>query len=111
MTQIGTDADGLVSAYQMTEITAGGPPVFETGGNLLIGVITIPYTQVIPVTPDIPESSKTSIERESQNQQSGLASEMLENPVFRELIERGLADLEQKRYKRITKEKIASVRV
>ena len=51
MMEIRTDTDGLASAYQMTEITAGGPPVLETGGSLSIGVIVLPYAQILPLTP------------------------------------------------------------
>jgi hypothetical protein len=108
MMEVRTATDGLASAYQMTEITAGGPPVLETGGSLSIGVIILPYAQILPLTPVAPESSGTPSDKESQSPQNRLASEMSENRLFRQLVERGLADLEQGRYRQITKEKIAS---
>jgi hypothetical protein len=108
MMEVRTDTDGLASAYQVTEITAGGPPVLETGGNLLIGVITLPYAQILPLTSVAPESSATPSEKEPQSLQNRLASDMSENRLFRQLVERGLADLEQDRYRQIIKEKIAS---
>ena len=103
-----SDTDGLVSGYQITQVTSGGVPVLETGGNLLIGVITLPYAQILPLTPAAPEPSATPSEKERQGLQNRLASEMSENQLFRQLVERGLADLKQGRYKQIVKEKIAS---
>lgn len=103
-----SEADGLVSGYQITQVTGGGVPVLETGGNLLIGVITLPYAQILPLTPAALEPSATPSEKERQGLQNRLASEMAENRLFRQLVERGVADLEQGRYRQIVKEKIAS---
>jgi len=103
-----SDADGLVSGYQITQVTGGGVPVLETGGNLLIGVIALPYAQMLPVTPAAPEPSATPSEKERHDLLNRLASEMAENRLFQQLVERGLADLKQGRYRQIVKEKIAS---
>lgn len=103
-----SNADGLVSGYQITQVTGGGVLVLETGGNLLIGVITLPYAQILPLTPAAPKPSATPSEKESQSLQNRLASEMSENRLFRQFVERGLADLKQGRYRQIDKEKIAS---
>jgi len=105
MIEVTSSTDGLASAYQITEVTAGGSPVLETGGNLLIGVITLPYSEILPLTPAPPESSVNEKELSSHNH---LASEMSENQLFRQLVERGLSDLEQGRYKEIVKEKMTS---
>ena len=102
------DADGLASAYQITQVTDGGGPILETGGNLLVGIITLPYSEIMPLTPAPPESSATESEKELPSSYDRLASEMLENRSFRQLVERGLADLEQGRYTKIAKEKIES---
>ena len=102
------DADGLVSGYQISQVTGGGSPVVETGGNLLIGVITLPYAEIVPLTPAAPESSATPSEREREGLENRLASEMAENELFRQSVERGLANLKQGRYRQIAKEKIAS---
>jgi len=108
MIEVTNSTDGLASAYQITEVTAGGPPVLETGGNLLIGVITLPHSEIIPLTPAPPESSATESEKKLPSSYDSLASEMLENRLFRQLVERGLADLGQGRYTKIAKEKIES---
>lgn len=103
-----SSTDGLVSGYQITQVTEGGMPVLETGGNLLVGVITLPYAQIVPLTPAAPKPSATPSEKQPQNLQNRLASEMSENRLFRQLVERGLADLGQGRYKQIVQEKLAS---
>ena len=105
MIEVTSSADGLASSYQITEVTAGGSPVLETGGNLLIGVITLPHSEILPLTPAPPESSVNEKELSPHNR---LASEMSENQLFRQLVERGLSDLEQGRYKEIVKEKMTS---
>ena len=102
------DADGLVSGYQISQVTGGGSPVVETGGNLLIGVVTLPYAEIVPLTPATPEPSATPSERGRQGFEERLASEMAENRLFRQLVERGLADLKQGHYRKIVKETIAS---
>jgi len=101
MIEVTNSTDGLASAYQIMEVTAGGSPVLETGGNLLIGVITLPHSEILPLTPAPPESLANEMELR-------LASEMSENQLFRQLVERGLSDLEQGRYKEIVKEKMTS---
>jgi len=106
MIEVTNSTDGLASAYQIMEVTAGGSPVLETGGNLLIGVITLPHSEILPLTPAPPESSAS--EKELRSPHNRLASEMSENRLFRQLVERGLADLEQGRYKEIVKEKMTS---
>jgi hypothetical protein len=102
------NTDGLVSGYQITQVTEGIGPVLETGGNLLIGVITLPYAEMVELTPVAPKSSATPSEKEPESLQNRLASEMADNPLFQQLTERGLADLEQGRYRQIVKEKITS---
>ena len=102
------DTHGLVSGYQISQVTGGGVVVLETGGNLLMGVITLPYAQILPLTPAAPEPSATPSEKECQGLENRLASEMSENRLFQQLVERGLVDLEQGRYKQIVKEKIVS---
>lgn len=99
--EIRSSTDGLASAYQMTEIAAGGPPVLETGGNLLIGVITLPHSELLPLTPVPPESSATHSEKEPESLDSRLALEMTENRLFQRLVEHGLADLEQGHHKEL----------
>ena len=60
--------DGLASAYQITQVTdGGGPAVLETGGNLLIGIITFPHSEILPLTPYIPESSANESKKAFQN--------------------------------------------
>lgn len=108
MIDVTSSTDGLASAYQITEVTVGGPPVLETGGNLLIGVITLPYREIIPLIPAPPESSAIEPEKKLPSSHDRLASEMLENRLFQQLVERGLADLKQGRYTKIAKEKIES---
>jgi len=108
MIEVTNSTDGFASAYQITEVTAGGPPVLETGGNLLIGVITLPHIEIMPLTPAPLESSATESEKKLPSSYDSLASEMLENRSFRQLVERGLADLEQGHYTKIAKEKIVS---
>jgi hypothetical protein len=103
-----SDTDGLASAYQIMQVTDGGGPVLETGGNLLIGVITLPYSEIVPLIPAPPESSATKSEKEFPGPHNRLAIEMSENRLFRQLVERGLADLGQGRYKEIAKEKMTS---
>lgn len=103
-----SDAHGLVSGYQISQVTGGGIPVTETGGNLLIGVITLPYDQIMPLTPAAPEPSGTPSERQRPGLENRLASEMVENQLFRQLVERGLADLKQGHYRQVVKEKIES---
>ena len=105
MIEVTNSTAGLASAYQIMEVTAGGSPVLETGGNLLIGVITLPHSEILPLTPAPPESSVNEKELSPHNH---LASEMSENQLFRQLVERGLADLEQGRYTKTAKEKIES---
>lgn len=105
MIEVRSSTDGLASAYQMTEITAGGPPVLETGGNLLIGVITLPYSELLPLTPAPPESSATQSEKERESLHNRLALEMTESRLFRRLVEHGVADLEQGRYEGLSEVK------
>jgi len=99
MINVRSNTDGLASGYQIMEVTAGGPPVLETGGNLLIGTITLPYSEPLLLTPAPPESSATWSEKEGERLHNRLALEMTETPLFRQLVERGLVDLEQGRYK------------
>ena len=108
MIDVTNSTDGLASAYQITEVTVGGPPVLETGGNMLIGVITLPYREIVPLIPAPPESSAIEPEKKFPSSHERLASEMLENRLFQRLVEQGVADLEQGRYTKITKEKIES---
>lgn len=108
MIDVTNSTDGLASAYQITEVTVGGPPVLETGGNLLIGVITLPHSEPLPLTPAPLESSVTQSEKEREILHNCLALEMTQNRLFRRLVEQGVADLEQGRYTKITKEKIES---
>jgi hypothetical protein len=105
MIEVTSSTDGLASAYQITEVTGGGSPVLETGGNLLIGIITLPHSEILPLTPVPPESS---VNEKDLSPHTHLASEMSENQLFRQLVERGLSDLEQGRYKEIVKEKMTS---
>ena len=97
MMDVTNSTDGLAYAYQITEVTAGGPPVLETGGNLSIGVITLPHSEPLPLTPAPPEPSVTQSEKKRETINGRLASEMTENRLFRRLVEQGLADLEQGR--------------
>ena len=96
--------DGIASGYQLTEVTAGGPPVLETGGNLLIGVITLPHREAIPMIPVHPENTASDEEKKLSDSVDKLASEMSTNPLFKALIERGLSELEQGHYKKVTRE-------
>lgn len=103
--EVRSTTDGLASAYQITGITAGGPPVLETGGNLLIGVITLPQSEPLPLTPAPLESSATQSEKEHESLRNRLALEMTESRLFRRLVEHGVADLEQGRYNEISEVK------
>ena len=105
MINVRSNADGLASGYQIMEVTAGGPPVLETGGNLLIGIITLPYSEPLPLTPAPPESSATRSEKEGESLHNRLALEMTESRLFQRLVEHGLADLEQGHYQELSEVK------
>jgi len=102
-----SDTDGLVSGYQITQVTDGVGPTLETGGNLLVGVITFPHSEVLPLIPFTPQSTAKEPEKELESP-NRLAIEMTENRLFLQLVESGLSDLEQGRYTKITKKKLES---
>lgn len=97
-----SETSGLASAYQTTNLT-GGPTgaVLETGGSLRVGVIMFPHRQPLYSTPSDTEELPGQA-RFRGNPQRPLQSEMLSNPLFRKLIEQGVADLNHGHYKQLT---------
>ena len=47
--RIMSNADGLASAYQRTNVTTSGAMLAETAGGFLLPVIVLPWFQPIPV--------------------------------------------------------------
>ena len=87
---------GLASGYQLTQVTGAGLAVTsDTSGDLMLSVTSIPSWQLVPA------SSPVSEEDARSSDQADLAREMVEDTNFRELTERGMADLAQGRYSRI----------
>jgi len=92
---INNSTDGLVSAYQRTAITGAGiAMVVDTGGSIGIGVMRVPSWREVQfekpqIEPDIPTVQPAAPD---------LAYEMVSAPEFKELVERGLKDLDEGRY-------------
>ena len=96
-------AEGLASAYQITEVTAGGSPVFETGGNIMVGVIILPNVELLELTPASSKPSADVTEDKDKASRSLLGRRMSENPIFRRLVESGISELEQGYYQPVSK--------
>ncbi len=93
--RLGDETDGLASAYQRTQVTgAGNVVVVDTGGICILSVITLPVEKLL-FKPDTARTKASAPARPGGH--ALLVEEMVRDVQFRELVERGLADLNEGR--------------